>query len=350
MFSIAMLMIIINTIALVPLYPALMTAGALLVLGVVAAYGLSRPDLVLTDNYLVHFQTPALNLGILYIRAIVMILGGGFLSMLAFTARRTIRHTVELEVANLELKERQSEMVLAGRMAALDGMVAGIAHEINSPLGAVRSSVDTAEAAIRRLGPAAQASDPNAERTLALAADVFVSARQGLTRISALVESLRGFSRLDEADVQETDLHKELETVLSLIEPTVTGNVVVEKAFGALPPIVCRPRELNQVFMTLLVNAFEAMKGKGHLTIRTRQAGKNVEITISDTGPGISGELAESIFDLRLNATGKRVGMGLGLPTSRRIVERHGGRLVLNSPAAGAEFAITLPIQGPAAE
>jgi signal transduction histidine kinase len=345
-----MLLVIINTITLVPLYPALMTAGAILVLGSVAAYGLSGPDVVLTDSYLTHFSTPALNLGILYIRALIMALGGAFLSVLAFSARRTIRQTVELEVANLELKERQAEMVLAGRMAALDGMVAGIAHEINTPLGAVRSSVDTVEAAIRRLGPAAQASDPSAERTVALAGDVLGSARQGLTRIGSLVESLRGFARLDEAEVQEADLHHELETVLSLIEPALIGNVAVEKAFGAVPQITCRPRELNQVFMTLLVNAFEALKGEGRLSIRTKQIGNTVQVAISDSGPGISRELAERIFDLRLNPKGRRVGMGLGLPTSRRIVERHGGRLILNSPAVGAEFTITLPIQGPAGD
>lgn len=344
LFSIAMLLIIINTITLVPLYPALMTAGAFVVLGVVAAYGLTRPDLVLTESYLTHFSTPAMNLGILYIRAIIIILGGAFLSLLAFTARRTIRQTVELEVANLELKERQTEMVLAGRMATLDGMVAGIAHEINTPLGAVRSSIDTAESAIRRLGPAARESDPTADRTVALAGDVFVSARQGLARIGSLVESLRGFARLDEAAVQEADLHAELETVLSLIEPGLIGNVKVEKTFDSIPPITCRPRELNQVFMTLLVNAFDAMEGEGRLSIRTQQRGSSVEVVISDSGPGISQELADRIFDLRLNSKGGRVGMGLGLPTSRRIVERHGGRLILNSTDQGAEFTITLPI------
>ena len=348
LFSIAMLLIIINTITLVPLYPALMTVGSILVLGAVAAYSLNRPDLVLTDSYLTHFSTPALNLGILYIRALIILLSGVFLSVLALTARRTIRQAVELEVANLELKERQAEMVLAGRMAALDGMVAGIAHEINTPLGALRSSVDTAESAIRRLTVAARAADPTADRTAALAGDVLVSARQGLARISSLVDSLRGFARLDEAATQEADLHKELETVLSLIEPALIDNVAVEKEFGAIPEITCRPRELNQVFMTLLVNAFEAMKGEGRLSIRTQQLGDSVQVAISDSGPGISSKLADSVFDLKLNPKGQRVGMGLGLPTSRRIVENHSGRLLLNSSAEGAEFTITLPIQGPA--
>lgn len=350
LFSIALLLIIINTITLVPLYPALMTAGSLLVLAVVAAYGLSRPDLTLTGSFLTHFSTPALNLGILYIRALVIVLSGVFLSVLALTARRTIRQTVALEVANLELKDLQAEMALAGRMATLDGMVAGIAHEINTPLGAVRSSVDTVDAAIRRLGPAARASDPDADRTAALAGDVLVSARQGLDRIGSLVSSLRGFARLDEAAVQEADLHKELETVLSLIEPNLFGNVTVDKSFSPIPQITCRPSELNQVFMTLLLNALEAMKGEGRLTIRTRPLGNSVQVAISDTGPGISKELADRIFELRLNPKGGRVGMGLGLPTSRRIVERHGGRLVLSAPAAGGtEFTITLPVQGPAA-
>ena len=174
-----------------------------------------------------------------------------------------------------------------------------------------------------------------------------VSARQGLARIGSLVDSLRGFARLDEAATQETDFHKELETVLSLIEPALIGNVAVEKTFGAIPQITCRPRELNQVFMTLLVNAFEAMRGEGRMSIRTQLVGDSVQVAISYSGPGISGALADSIFDLGRNPKGRRVGMGLGLPTSRRIVENHGGRLLLNSSAAGAEFTITLPIRGP---
>lgn len=346
LFAIALLMIIINTITLTPLYPALMTAGSLCILGSVAFFALNRPDLEVTDSYLVHSSTMAVNLGILYLRVVIMVLSGAFLSLLAYTARRTIRQTVELEISNLELRERQAEMVLAGRMAALDGMVAGIAHEINSPLGAVRSGIDTAEACIKRLAPAAQAVDPTADRTARLAGDVMISSRQGLDRIKGLVDSLRGFARLDEAEVQEAELHRELDTVLSLIEPTIIGNISIEKNYGAIPIIRCRPRELNQAFMTILVNAFEAMNGEGRLAIRTETSGSNVRVTISDTGPGIPPDLAPHLFELRLNPKGRRVGMGLGLPTSRRIVERHGGQLRFDArPGQGTTFTITLPVK-----
>lgn len=346
LFTIALLLNTINSITLVPLYPALMTGGSLVVLGAVAYYGLTYPGVQFTDFYTVHFSTEAFNLGILYIRGIVIVLSGTFLSALAYTARKTIREVVTLEVDNLELKERQTEMAFEGRMAALDGMVAGIAHEINTPLGAIRSSVDTASAAARKLVPAENAASPQTQRTLQLVNDVTDSAREGLDRISGLVESLRDFSRIDEADVQHADIRTELDTVLSLIDADSIGNVEIHKDYNTVPQIECRPRELNQAFLTILVNAFEAMAGEGRLSVSTTQVDGDIRITIADSGPGIPSELRKNLFDLNFSQKGKRVGMGLGLPTSRRIVERHGGTLSINDATEqGAQFTISLPVR-----
>jgi len=233
-------------------------------------------------------------------------------------------------------------------MAALDGMVSGIAHEINTPLGAVRSSVNTTAAAAQKLVSTPQEAAPRTQRILQIVSDVTRSALLGLDRIGGLVESLKGFSRLDEAEVQQADLRAELDTVLSLIEPAAVGNVEVEKNYGEIPEIECRPRELNQAFMTILVNAFDAMKGEGRLALSIAQVNSDIRVTIADSGPGIAPELREDLFDLNFSQTGQRIGMGLGLPTSRRIVERHGGTVTIDpSTTSGASFTISLPVKAP---
>lgn len=346
LFGIALLLIVINSISLNPQHPALMAVGSILVLSTVAVLTLDDPSVTFTTSYVEHFRTESINTGILFIRGLILALCGGFLSALAFTARRTIREAVDLEVRNLELKERQAEMAFEGRMAALDGMVSGIAHEINTPLGAIRSSVNTTAAAARKLVPTPEEAAPRTQRILQIVSDVTRSALLGLDRIGGLVESLKGFARLDEAEVQQADLRAELDTVLSLIEPAAIGNVEVEKNYGDIPAIECRPRELNQAFMTILVNAFDAMKGEGRLTVSIAQVNSDIRVTIADSGPGIAPELREDLFDLNFSQTGKRIGMGLGLPTSRRIVERHGGTVTIDpSTTSGASFTISLPIE-----
>ncbi len=346
LFAIALLLIVINSISLCPQYPALMAAGSIAVLSTVAALTLDDPGVTFTISYVEHFRTESVNTGILFIRIIILALCGGFLSALAFTARRTIREAVKLEIDNLELRERQAEMAFEGRMAALDGMVSGIAHEINTPLGAVRSSVNTTASAAQKLVSTPQEAPPRTQRILQIVSDVTRSALLGLDRIGGLVESLKGFSRLDEAEVQQADLRAELDTVLSLIEPAAIGNIKIEKNYGEIPEIQCRPRELNQAFMTILVNAFDAMKGEGRLALSIAQVNSDIRVTIADSGPGIAPELREDLFDLNFSQTGKRIGMGLGLPTSRRIVERHGGTVTIDpATTSGASFTISLPVK-----
>jgi signal transduction histidine kinase len=346
LFGVALLFIVINSMSLSPQYPAVMAIGSIGVLSTIALLTLDDPGVTFTASFVEHFRTESVNLGILLVRIVILALSGAFLSALAYTARKTIRQAVNLELDNLELKEMQAEMAFEGRMAALDGMVAGIAHEINSPLGAVRSSVDTTSAAVKKLVPAEHASNPQTQRTLQLVDDVTGSARDGLDRISGLVDSLRDFSRIDEAGVQNADIRTELDTVLSLIDAEAIGNVEIHKEYGTIPQIECRPRELNQAFLTILVNAFEAMAGEGRLSIGTTHADGNIRITIADSGPGIPAELRDNLFDLNFSQKGKRVGMGLGLPTSRRIVERHDGKLSID-PAIdqGTQFTISLPVR-----
>lgn len=346
LFAIAVLLVVINSLTLYPAYPAAMACGSLVILAVLGALTLGDPSVAFTDSYIDHFSTTAINPGIIFMRVLMLVLTGVFLAAAAYSGRKTIREAVELEVANLDLRERHADMVIEGKMTALNSLVAGMAHELNTPLGAVRSSLDTRDACIDRILPADAANDAANSRVRRVLDDTGKVAREGLDRISKLVGSLRNFVRLDEAEVQKADLRAEVDTVLSLIEPGVMGTVEVERNYQEIPDVECRPRELNQVFLTILENAFEAMEGQGRLRVETAQVNGEVRLTFADSGPGIPPERLHRLFEVGFGTKGNRVGIGLGLPTGRRIVERHGGRLSVESePGKGASFRIALPIR-----
>src|SRR5690606_1289945 len=126
-----------------------------------------------------------------------------------------------------------------------------------------------------------------------------VTARQGVERMHRLVETLREFSSLDESEVRSSDLRQDLDTVLALMEPAKVGGVEVVREYDAIPPVRCRPRELNQAFFTILTNAFEAMRGEGRLRIATTHVDQEVRVTIADSGPGIPEDRLASLFDIR---------------------------------------------------
>lgn len=125
----------------------------------------------------------------------------------------------------------------------------------------------------------------------------------------------------------------------------------VVKELSDLPPLLCRPKELNQVFMTIVVNALDALKGEGELRISTAHEEGRLTIEIADAGPGIAAAELETLFELRFSAKGRRMAMGLGLPAARRIVERHGGTLTVRSTVGkGTLFTIAVPVETRAAE
>jgi signal transduction histidine kinase len=258
-------------------------------------------------------------------------------------ARRILddaRRIVALEVANAELKERQAEMLFEGKMAALSGLVAGVAHELNTPLAVIRSGLDITEKAT------VKATQGGATEALSsITRESAETARIAVARIANLVDALRDFARLDEAEEKYADLRDGLESTLALIDPTKLGETRVVKDFSEIPPVRCRPKELNQVFMTLIVNALDAMRGSGELTIATSVSDATLSVTVADTGPGIPESVLTNLFELQFRPGRGRMTMGLGLPTARRIVERHGGVLNVQSQVGiGTSFTVTLPL------
>ena len=163
----------------------------------------------------------------------------------------------------------------------------------------------------------------------------------GTDRVIGIVNSLRNFARLDEAELQKVDVHAGLDSTLTLIHHNLENRVQVTKAFGDIPPIVCYPSQLNQVFLNLLVNASQAIQDTGEITISTHQEDDRVHVAIQDTGVGISEDDFKRIFDPGFTTKGVGVGTGLGLSTCYQIVQDHKGEIKVESNVGeGSTFTV----------
>ena len=260
----------------------------------------------------------------------------------------------ELEESHRQLQEAQTQIILQEKMASLGSLVAGVAHEINSPMGAVHSAVDVSRRCVDRVEQSV-ASSPSIEalresreyrRAVGILGDnvgVIGAARE---RITNLVESLKNFARVDEAEFQMLDLREGLDSALTLLQQQIGPNVQVRKEYGEIPLTYGSPGQLNQVFMNVLKNAAQAIEGEGEIAIRTDREGSDLFVRVSDTGVGIPPDQLERIFDLGFSTKSARVRMGSGLSMAYRIVQDHGGGIAIQSdPGRGTEVAIRLPIQ-----
>jgi two-component system, NtrC family, sensor kinase len=237
------------------------------------------------------------------------------------------------------------------RLATLGMMVAGLAHEINTPLGALNSNHDVLRRALVKLQDilADEVVEPHEleeVRRIVRAVDGILRVNDmAVERMSGLVRSLRNFGRVDRAEIDFADLHEGIDSTLAILAHELRP-VSVHREYGELPPVECQPQQINQVFMNLLMNARQATPEGGSITIRTTSLPDGVEVRIADTGVGIAREHAGRIFDPGFTTKGGRIGMGLGLPICRQIVDRHGGRLSVESePGAGAAFTLRLPLR-----
>lgn len=261
-------------------------------------------------------------------------------------------YATELEQINRELKAAQAQLVQAEKMASLGNLVAGLVHEMNTPLASIRSGAEVMIRAVERLesGGAAQlaGAGPRVRAALRQVGETTLAATE---RLVAVLTSLRNFSRLDEARVKPVDLHQGLESTLTLLRHRLGRHVEVVRRYGALPEVVCVPNQINQVFMNVLVNAIQAIDAAGTITLSSRREGAEVVIEISDTGDGIAAEDLPRVFDPGFTTRGVKVGTGLGLATAYRIIEQHHGAINLRSePGAGTSVQIHLPIRHVAAQ
>jgi signal transduction histidine kinase len=270
--------------------------------------------------------------------------------------------------AHEELKRAQSQLVENEKLAALGQLVAGIAHEINNPLSFVYNNVVVLDRDVRALrdllllyeeaSPVLARELPDlAERlqqrseeidlpyTLENLDGLTSRSREGLRRIQQIVKDLRAFARLDESDLQETDLNANIVSTLNLIQGEARKRqVTLATELGSIPPLVCFPARINQVILNLVVNAIDACSAGGSVYVRTRADDTDVYLEVEDTGTGIDPAIRERIFDPFFTTKPQGQGTGLGLSISYGIIQGHGGSIQLDSVLGkGTCFRVRLP-------
>jgi signal transduction histidine kinase len=248
-----------------------------------------------------------------------------------------------------QLRDTQQQLVMREKMASLGNLVAGVAHEVNNPVGAINSAADAARRCIVILDENARAhgdGEARVRKALDILSENNTIISTASERVTNIVRSLRNFSRLDEAEYQKANLHEGIDSTLTLVHHKLKNRIDVVREYGAdVPAIECFPNQLNQVFMNILVNAAQAIEDEGTITIRTTRDGDFVVVAISDTGKGIRPEHMERLFDPGFTTKGVGVGTGLGLSITYKIVEQHGGTIDVESEVGrGTTFSIRLPI------
>ncbi len=260
----------------------------------------------------------------------------------------------EVEQRTRALRDSQSKLVQQEKMAALGKLVAGIAHEMNTPIGTINSNADTLSRSLHAVRQTLEAPDtPESIREnrrlrqlLALLEDIAKINKLACERIVSIVGSLRNFARLDEADLQIADLHEGLDSTLTLVHHELKNRITVIKEYGDIKPVRCHPNQINQVFMNLLVNASQSILEKGEVRIRTFVEDGMAKVSISDTGVGIPAENLSRIFDPGFTTKGVGVGTGLGLSICFKIAQDHGGSIDVESEVGrGSTFTLALPVE-----
>jgi signal transduction histidine kinase len=248
-----------------------------------------------------------------------------------------------------------AEAVSSAKLITLGRLVAGVAHELNTPMGALNSNHDTIKRALGRLQNilADEVVEPaeldEVRRVVAALAGVLRVNDMAIERMRSLVSSLRSFGRTDQ--VQEpVDLHETLEGALALLRHEMGDRIEVKREYGDPPTVQGYPQQLGQAFMNLLHNAVQAIPGRGTITVRTGNGPGGAVVQISDTGGGIAPENLGRIFEPGFSTKGSRVGMGLGLLITQQVFDRHFGRLTVESAlGVGTTFTAFLPERAPAA-
>ena len=274
----------------------------------------------------------------------------------AVTQQRLLRENRQyyeaLERTLAELRESQASLVQAEKMASLGRWVGVIAHEVNNPLGILKSSTDLMGRAAKRMSEECQRMGSEAANPLkdmiGLLENMAGQSQAACDRIGAFVVSLKQFAQLDRADFQPNHVNTGIQATLRMLEHELASDVEVETDLGELPAIECDLRRLNQLFLNLLLNSVEAMRGAGRagkIRVRTSREGEWIRVDIIDGGPAIPPEHLARVFDPLFVVQGGRVGGGLRLPICYQIASSHGGRIeVAGSPDGGNQWTVLLPV------
>ena len=288
----------------------------------------------------------------------------GLVSKLSSSNSDLVLKNENLDAKNLELREMQSQLIHQEKMASLGRIVAGIAHELNNPINFVHGNLPYLKEYFNEMKQliACFAEVPTEHRTQAdeimqkinyqfVVTDlenIIADLSEGTDRIRQIIRNLRSFSRLDEAELKEASIEEGIESTLKILSQYYgRDKIPVELEFCNLPPVLCYPGKLNQVWMNLLSNAAEAVSGKDSplVKIRTRSESDSVLVSIEDNGPGIKAVDQSKIFEPFYTTKPVGQGTGLGLSISHSIVERHGGLIWFESRSGkGTCFTVKIPL------
>lgn len=247
---------------------------------------------------------------------------------------KNLKTVEELKSALKELKETQLQLINSEKMASLGLLVAGVAHEINTPAASIKSNNALIAKIIKKL-------DNN--ELSGMLEEINKLDAEAINRINNIVMSLKKFVRLDEAELQEADINSEIDLTLDLIRHETKNRIKIVKNYGDIPPVKCYPNMLNQVFTNILVNSCQAIKESGTIEITTYTTDTELVIKFKDDGEGIPQEKLDKIFAVGYTTKGVGVGTGLGLAISLKIIEKHGGKITVNSEVGmGTCFTITI--------
>ena len=280
-----------------------------------------------------------------------------------------LKHNLEQQrILNRKLEEAQSHLLQSEKMAALGQLAAGVAHELNNPLGFVNSNLGTLGSYLDDIfainAAYEDAENSGADCTIAMERfrklkqakdydyikkDIFqlmAESKEGMSRMRKIIQDLKSFARVGEEGWQWANLHEGLDSTLNIVWNELKYKCRVDKEYGELPEVYCMPPQLNQVFMNLLINAGQAIAEKGVITIRTGVLDKEVWVEVEDTGKGIPPEQINRIFEPFFTTKPVGVGTGLGLSLSYSIVQKHHGRFEVKSELGkGTTMRVWLPVK-----
>ena len=272
---------------------------------------------------------------------------------------------IELEEAYNQLKITHSQLLHREKMASIGQLSAGVAHEINNPVGFIAGNLRALNKYINKLTEFIDFQSEilkshNLEDALSSVEekrkklkidyvindlkDLISESLDGSERIKKIVENLKSFSRMDETSYKEADINQCMESTINIVWNELKYKATVKKEYGSIPKIKCYPQELNQVFLNLLINASQAIEKQGEITVKTWNEENSIFISLSDTGSGITPENTSRIFEPFFTTKDVGKGTGLGLSISYDIIKKHNGEITVEStPGKGSTFTIKLP-------
>jgi two-component system NtrC family sensor kinase len=281
-----------------------------------------------------------------------------------FQTRSEVKNKIkELELTNKYLKEAQTQLVHAAKMNSLGQLVAGVAHELNNPIGFIYSNTTHLKDYSEKLFKIIEETEKNPQLSEKIKQEyefeyikkdlplLIKSCQDGAQRTRDIVVGLRNFSRIEESQLKEIDLHAAINTTLELLNGDIKNRIKIHRTFGAIPNILCFASQINQVVMNLLSNAIQAVGDNGQIWISTNHlksansVQNQVQFIIQDNGVGMSQDVLEKIFEPFFTTKNVGEGTGLGLSISYGIIQNHKGQIKVKSEQnVGTEFTVTMPV------